>query len=53
MMIKMVFSSSPNAYFRAITVMVCLGQPLAYLVVALSNPGIVSHSIIDIPSDEV
>jgi hypothetical protein len=43
---NMVFNNSDNVAFRFATIFVCLGQPISYLVTALSNPGIVSRSII-------
>ena len=48
----MVFANSDNLIFRVAILIVCLGQPLSYLRVALSNPGIASHSVIELPSDE-
>lgn len=48
-MINIVFNNSQNVYFRVATILICFGQPLSYLNVALSNPGIVSKSIIEVP----
>lgn len=44
-MIKAVFNASEDFLFRISTVLICLGQPFSYLMVALSNPGIVSESV--------
>ena len=41
--IALVFSSSQNATFRIVTLLICLGQPLAYLLTALGNPGVVLY----------
>lgn len=42
--IQLVFSTTENIYLRIITAVVSIGEPLSYLIVALSNPGIVTQS---------
>ena len=42
--IVLVFSSSQNATFRIVTLLICIGQPLAYLLTALANPGVVLYN---------
>jgi hypothetical protein len=41
-MIKFVIEYGENVYFKVGTVVVCVGMPLSYLAVAVSNPGIVT-----------
>jgi hypothetical protein len=42
-MIKFVLQYSESGYFQIATVLVCAGMPASYLMVALSNPGIVTQ----------
>lgn len=44
LVIQLVFTTTENIYFRLITAIVCIGEPLSYLIVALSNPGIITQS---------
>ena len=42
-MIRLVFLNSDNLYFKLCTLFICGGTSLAYLAVALSDPGIVTE----------
>jgi len=44
-MTRFVFSTSENGFFRVLTLAVCLLQPLAYLLTALVDPGVVTKSM--------
>lgn len=48
----LVFSTTDNIYFRITTVFICVGHPLSYLLVAISNPGIVTEPATHLPEQE-
>jgi hypothetical protein len=37
-----IFSTTENIFLRGITFLICTFQPIAYLVTALSDPGVIT-----------
>jgi len=47
LLLKVGLGCSSNIYFNLITFVMALLQPLSYLAVALSDPGVVTHSTVE------
>jgi hypothetical protein len=52
-LIQLVYATTSNLFFRLVTTIICIGEPLSYLLVALSNPGVVTEPSNNMPAEDV
>jgi hypothetical protein len=49
---SLVFSTTENIYFRITTIFITFGHHLSYLLVAITDPGIITESAVNLPESD-